>query len=356
MLDRRFLDVSLVVAGITNSPAANPKAGTQYIVGENPADDFSGATANQLARYDGSKWIFSNPKAGGLEVLNVETKEILSFDGTAWSVKVALAKAKNVDNFTIVDYFANKSHYYEPNNMTGYTPGEYFGVIYGGNKDTGYTGNILKANSDGKLENVNSTVVGKSFLIIKNDDDTLNGPMVAPSVNYILSAAENDYTHILYEFSKPDIVFCKQTGHFYRYDEAVDNYVDLGAGSTDDFTEIGDGVFFYYAATNSFYYVDTDNGTFTVFPISTSEGGATYEIITETHTLTAEEATAKSFTLANSIKTGKENAVFLSVCGVVQIAGVDYTASGNTINWTGKTLADIGLQAGDIFVVQYVKD
>ena len=175
MLDRRFLDINLVVQGIANSPAANPAKGTQYIVGSSPTGAFSGATANQLARYNGSKWIFTTPKAGQLEVLNAETKEVLSFDGTEWKVKTTLS----------------------------------------------------------------------------------------------------------------------------------------------------------------------------------SSGGD--EVICESHTLTAEEATAQSFTLANSIKTGKETDVFLSVCGMIQIAGVDYAASGNTISWSDETLADVGLQAGDVFLVQYVK-
>ena len=52
---------------------------------------------------------------------------------------------------------------------------------------------------------------------------------------------------------------------------------------------------------------------------------------------------------------GKETDVFLSVCGVLQIAGVDYTASGNSISWDGKSLDEIVLQAGDVFLVQYVK-
>ena len=175
MLDRRFLDVSLVVAGIADSPAASPAQGTQYIVGSAPTGDFSGATANQLARWNGSKWIFSTLQAGGLEVLNAETGEVMSFDGTKWSTKVTVG----------------------------------------------------------------------------------------------------------------------------------------GSG--------GD------------------------------------EVICESHTLTAEEATAQSFTLANSIKSGKENSVMLSVCGVIQIAGTDYAASGNAISWNDKTLADIGLQAGDVFLLQYVK-
>ena len=179
MLDRRFFDVNLVVQGIANSPAENPSIGTQYIVGESPAGAFNGAKANQLARWNGSKWIFITPKNGGLEVFNVETKEILNFNGTAWVSKTTFS----------------------------------------------------------------------------------------------------------------------------------------GEGGS----------------------------------------GGGYETVTEKHVLTAEEATNKSFTLSNAIMSGKESDVILSVCGVMQIAGEDFTASGNTISWDNKTLADIGIQVDDIFLVQYIK-
>ena len=114
---------------------------------------------------------------------------------------------------------------------------------------------------------------------------------------------------------------------------------------------------FFNKDDNCFYVYDTENGEFVKSGGDNSESGAGGgdEVITETHTLTAEEATAKSFTLANSIKSGKENNVMLSVCGVTQIAGTDYTASGNTISWSDKALADIGLQEDDVFLVQYTK-
>ena len=116
--------------------------------------------------------------------------------------------------------------------------------------------------------------------------------------------------------------------------------------------ELDSGDYFFNKADGKLYLY---NGTdfVAVTTAETTTGGD--EVICESHTLTAEEATAKSFTLANSIKSGKETDVFLSVCGMIQIAGVDYTASGNAISWSDKTLADIGLQAGDVFLVQYVK-
>lgn len=368
MLDRRFLDVSLVVAGIANEPAANPTVGTQYIVGSSPAGDFSGALANQLARYDGSKWIFSTPKTNGLEVFSTETSEILSFSGTEWESKVKLTKAKNTENFTVADYFSCNFLDSEPTKRIGYTPGDIF-IIYQATRSPDKHGEthslnyIYQVDESGTLAKISpKDVKGKKLLINKNDVTSVANvtsvQILRSEFQDITTESENYLVIDHTEDTTPEIVFCKQTQHFYKYNAETDIYDDLGAVSTDDFTEIEGGFFFYYAESNSFYYVDVENNKFGVFPLGSSEtpiSSAGDEVICENHTLTAEEATAKSFTLANSIKTGKETGVLLSVCGMIQIPGVDYTASGNTISWTGKTLDDIGLQAGDIFVVQYVK-
>lgn len=92
MLDRRFLAISLSVLAVANEPAANSTAGSQYIVGSSPTGAFAGATAHSIARFDGSVWNFSAPKAGELEVLNLQTGEILKFDGTAWCAVATLHK------------------------------------------------------------------------------------------------------------------------------------------------------------------------------------------------------------------------------------------------------------------------
>jgi len=91
MIDRRFLDVSLTIKGIANSPATNPSVGTQYIVGTSPSGSFAGAKSGQLAYYTGSEWIFFNPKENGLEVFNIATKEFLKFNGTAWVTEINLS-------------------------------------------------------------------------------------------------------------------------------------------------------------------------------------------------------------------------------------------------------------------------
>ena len=95
LLNRRFFDISVIVSGVANEPAANPVAGTQYIVGANPTGVFAGAAANSIARFDGTAWKFTAPKNGELEVLNSLTGEFLKWDGTAWTVALTINRGSN---------------------------------------------------------------------------------------------------------------------------------------------------------------------------------------------------------------------------------------------------------------------
>ena len=76
---------------------------------------------------------------------------------------------------------------------------------------------------------------------------------------------------------------------------------------------------------------------------------------TESHSLTATEVNAKSFSLSNSIASGQESNTLLFVSGIAQTVGTDFSASGNSISWNSKGLDSIGLAAGDSFLVQYIK-
>ena len=91
-LDRRFVSISARVEKIANSPSATatPVNGTQYIVGSSPTGAFAGTSANDLARYDGNKWKFTRPDTSQLEVLNLDTLEILGWNGTEWAVLARL--------------------------------------------------------------------------------------------------------------------------------------------------------------------------------------------------------------------------------------------------------------------------
>ena len=89
-IDRRLFKFNLAIYGIASEPAANPTVGTQYIVGAAATGAFSGIPANYLARYNGTIWEFTPPKAGDIEVLNVHTGEVLSYNGTNWVVIASL--------------------------------------------------------------------------------------------------------------------------------------------------------------------------------------------------------------------------------------------------------------------------
>ena len=89
---------------------------------------------------------------------------------------------------------------------------------------------------------------------------------------------------------------------------------------------------------------------------SNNTSAASAEFVTESHNLTAVEISAKAFSLANSVASGQESNVLLFVLGLAQVAGTDFTASGNLISWNGKGLEELHLSAGDNIIVHYAKE
>ena len=100
----------------------------------------------------------------------------------------------------------------------------------------------------------------------------------------------------------------------------------------------------FFCKADSKMYVATETGLIAV--------SSNQQQKTETHTLTAEEITAKSFTLSKSVATGEESNVLCFVSGVVQPVNIAFTVSGNTVGWSEKTL-DGNVSAGDVFIIQY---
>ena len=84
-LDRRFINISLVVEKIANAPDANPTAGIQYIVGAAGTGAFNAQVEGTIAQYNGTAWDFTTPSIEGMEVLNKETGDILKWNGTSWA-------------------------------------------------------------------------------------------------------------------------------------------------------------------------------------------------------------------------------------------------------------------------------
>ena len=277
-LDRRFVSISARVEKVANQPSATgtPVNGTQYIVGSSPTGAFASASANDLARYDGSKWKFTKPDTGHLEVLNLDTIEILGWNGTEWAV-LARLRGEN----PVLDVVA--------------------------------TGTTLPATADEGDKFLN-TSSGKLYTATASDTWDTG-----------MAASDGD-----------------------RYASLTDAKIYENRDGAFTAVSLADGTLFLSKADNSPYGYDTDTDR-----LIRLGGGS--NIVTESHVLTAEEATAKSFNLSTAVATGKENAVLLSVCGVVQVAGTDFAVSGKAVSWTGKGLDDIDLATGDTFVVCYTK-
>ena len=283
-IDRRLFEFNLAISGIANEPAANPTAGTQYIVGTAATGAFSDIPANYLARFNGTSWKFTPPKTGVLEVLNINTGEILNYNGTNWVVIASLGD-KNIK--PVLDIIA-----------TGSTL-----------PVTAFTGDKFLKIDDAKLYTATAADTWDDGVITSNGD---------------------------------------------RYASSTDHKIYTSNGSALTVANVPDGSIFFNKADSQIYAYNATTGTF-IKATSSSGGGVSSEIITETHTLTAAEITAKEFTLSNAIASGKENSVIVFVQGIAQIAGSDFTASASSISWTNKALDDFGFTAGDVLIIQYQK-
>ena len=204
LLDRRFLNISLAVRAIANSPEASPIAGTQYIVGPSGTGAFSGVQANCIARYNGSDWDFTAPKAGELEVLNVSNGEILSFNGSAWTAIFALSSD-----------FA----------------GSVAAIVPSGDElpDSAAAGSLFINTEDGKLY----TAIAA---------DTWNsGENPANGVCYASSSDHKIYTSVNGSLNGADIAdgtmfFSKADNSIYIYDAANSTFVLAGGASSESIT------------------------------------------------------------------------------------------------------------------------
>lgn len=276
-IDRRFLDVSLSVLGIANSPAENPVIGDQYIVGANPAGDFATALPNSVARYNGSAWKFSAPRTGIMEALDTSNDTILRYNGETWEV--------------IAD----------------------FNSLIAPVLDILKSGATLPA----------TCAAGETFL---NTTD-----------NKLYSAEAED------TWDSGTAITINS-----RYASSTDFKIYESDGEELSGSDVPDGGMFLNKADNCIYVYDAAAHAF-------KRNGADVSV-TEIHTLTAEELSGKSFHLNNSIAAGREGEVVVFIGGVSQLIGTDFTVSNNnTIAWTGKVLDTVGLLAGDVFIVQYIK-
>ena len=139
-----------------------------------------------------------------------------------------------------------------------------------------------------------------------------------------------------------------------RIYEANNAHGNSSSISVYDYDELFNGHVFLNLSDNSLYVFDGTN-------ISKAGGGSASAasdtvLVTEAHSLTAAEVSAKSFSLTHNIAQGQEANTLLFVSGIAQIVGTDFNASGNSISWNNKALDDIDLAAGDSFLIQYIKE
>ena len=274
MLDRRLLSVNITISGIATAPANNPAVGTQYIVAANPTGDFANATAGSIATYDGSRWVFTAPRADTPEVLNITTSEILKYNGTEWETVTAIRSITPV-----IDILP--------------------------------TGDTLPATAS----------VGDQFLNI-ND------------AKLYTATEENTW----------DAGVATSDGD--RYASSTDHKIYENDDNELKGVTIVDGTIFLNRADNYIYVYD--NNAFI-------RASADPEIVTEIHSLTSAEVTAKSFNLSTNVRAGQEDNTLLFVCGVSHPAGTAFSVVGNVVSWENKTLDAIGLLEGDELVIQFIK-
>lgn len=309
-INRRFLDVSLTVQGVVNELPAGlePKNGMQYIVGANPVQGWTGATANAIARYDAyaKAWKFTKPALGQIEVLNKATNQILAWDGEAWS--------------TVADL-----------NGSGGAAGEGIEKFV---KAMVYSGTTLPTSVEKGAKFLN-TEDGKLYTATNNDEWNA-GVALVDGDRYVSYTDKK-----IYEMKGTELTGAKP----------ADGVI---------FLSLGDNIVFGYDATRDVLVcvpggdigaIKPDEPLPPTPPIPKPAVEITY---TENHTLTVEEAAAKSFNLSRDVVSGREANVLLIVCGMPQVAVADYTVSGKVVSWTdGQGLGQIGMEAGDVFTVTY---
>ena len=415
-LDRRFLNFSLSVLAIANEPADNPTAGSQYIVGSNPTGAFAAASTNQIARYNGSAWSFISPKNGELEVLNLSNGQFLSFNGSAWTSVASISGnsssgSSSLDYVTVVQGVVRSGT--KPDNYFGLflvdgavqNPiGDYLNLS---NRDSFLSlsdAKIYTFNADSYSFSEYSSEKGQIFFNSDSHDlgfylaDSSGSISKIGTLNNIQSV--DSFVHVYFEAVNPyeldDFKDAHKTDGFsfiygtklfsYSSDAWHDrNFIEgerffiLSFNNTTDANPVlnpriyeaseanNNGtitIYNYYEIFTGNVLLNKSDGCLYLFDgsnvskVGNSSGSASsYEpsIFTEHHSLTAAEATAKSFSLTHNIAQGQETNTLLFVSGLAQTAGIDFSASANSISWNNKALDDIPLAVGDNFLIQYIK-
>ena len=89
-VDRRFLNIRFLVIGTSNQGVSTQKY-AQYIVGAAPAGNFAGFKPNSIAfLQDDGTWFATPPIIGEMEIIDISTNSVKTYDGTAWVTQLPL--------------------------------------------------------------------------------------------------------------------------------------------------------------------------------------------------------------------------------------------------------------------------
>lgn len=396
-IDRRFLkNTSIYVNSISRTtPPSSATAGYRCIVkGGATEGGFLGVLANAIAYYDGTNWTFSMPEVS--DILLYENS-IYQFDGTEWKeirhfgdtwapVFEAICKAGVGETLPDTASVGDRYLYFKE----GEAPKIYTRQI--GAWDNGVSlkvnkiyldknGNYYKFSNVGQdwvqkengdfdyiseyeilyvaMDNALYIYTGSSFVKITNDNDFDNKALppvldIVKTGTTLPSTAEvgekflNTSTRQMFTATAVNTWGTGVTATNGYYASSTDKCIYNKGSSDITCIVVPYGGMFFNKADRFVYVLDTE------FVKASFDGEVIPEAVTETHVLTAEEVTAKSFTLTNSVKTGKETNILCFVQGVAQAADIAFSVSGSTFGWADKTLEG-NLSAGDVFIVHYVK-
>lgn len=304
-IDRRFIDLRLTIDGVVVEPVGEPFVGQQYLVA---AADATGAFAgheNDLAMYteDGA-WKFYSIDKMQTELFDVNNGQIIRKEVVDGESKWVSHKFSSTQEGTE----ENSGAVVIPVTGMATTGTQLPETVTEGQVFVNTETNTVYVYKEGQWD------AGRP---ITSDDrfvDAENGTIVT---------ADEDGKVKVEPLADGELVVSKEELTLYIYDASTGTLVPIAGKEVEP-------------------------------PVCEPSK----KVITVTHVLTEEEAQVKGFNLTEAAVL--ENGVFAAVGGVVQALNIDFKVENNednsVVSWDGLGLDDIGLEAGDVFVLTYTAE